>query len=366
MIYDRVLAELKENKALRESGKEIAIPWLNLPKLSSVIPGIQKGRYYLISANSKVGKTQIADYLFLYEPLNYIFNTPNTQLKLKIFYFSLEMSKEDKILQMISNKIYKDKGIIISTDNLRSYFNGYILPNQAVQYIESCREYFEWVETVVTFIDKTRNPFGIYNTVRQYAKDNGKFYRNDGTLVTMIGTDTLYDYYIPNDPNEQVIVITDHVSLLTPEKDDDLHKTMSTFSTDYCLKMRDNFKYTVVNVQQQAASSERQQFSMVSNKLAIDKLRPTAEELGDNKLTSRDVDIMIGLFAPHRYKIKTYAGYDISKLKDNYRELSIILNRRGPSTSLDLYFEGASNYFRELGKDEFRAEQSPGFNINEE
>ena len=106
MIYKRVVDELKNNKKIRLEGKDIAIPWLNLPKLSTVIPGVQKGRYIIVTANSKVGKTQIADYLFLYEPLNYIFSEANKGgLKLKIFYFSLEMSKEDKILQMISNTV---------------------------------------------------------------------------------------------------------------------------------------------------------------------------------------------------------------------------------------------------------------------
>ena len=58
---------------------------------------------------------------------------------------------------------------------------------------------------------------------------------------------------------------------------------------------------------------------------------------------------MLGLFAPARYKIKSYNGYDITKFNDNYRELSIILNRKGiGNASIDLYFNGAINYFLEL------------------
>lgn len=354
MIYIRVVEELKSNKKIRLEGKDIAIPWLNLPKLSTVIPGVQKGRYIIVTANSKVGKTQIADYLFLYEPLNYIFSEANKgNLKLKIFYFSLEMSKEDKILQMISNKIYNDKQYIVSTDNLRSYFNGYILEDRVEKLIDEYKDYFTKVEEVVTFIDKIRNPFGIYKEIRDYARNNGKFFLNNGVEVDIEKTG-LYDYYIPNDPNEQVIVITDHISLLTPEKGEDLHAAMGRYSSDYCLKMRDNFKYTVVNIQQQSASSEAKKFNLMGGKLIIDSLRPSADDLGDNKLTGRDADLLIGLFAPNRYKIKTYEGYDITQLKDNYRELSIIFNRRGSSTNLDLYFEGAANYFRELKSDEYR------------
>lgn len=52
-LYNRVLTELKTNKQLRESNQEIAIPF-PFKRFSEYIPGIQKGRYYLLSANQKV------------------------------------------------------------------------------------------------------------------------------------------------------------------------------------------------------------------------------------------------------------------------------------------------------------------------
>ena len=158
------------------------------------------------------------------------------------------------------------------------------------------------------------------------------------------------DFYTPNDPEELVIVITDHVSLLMPEKQQTLHQAMSKYSSEYCLRMRDKFKYCVVNIQQQAAEQEKQQFTIRGDSV-VDKLRPSADGLGDNKLTGRDCNLMIGLFSPYRYKITDYAGYDLNILQDNYRELSVILNRDGKSNAaVDLYFDGASNFFQELPK----------------
>ncbi len=352
MIFDRVKEELEENKRKRLKGEDILIPWINLPKLSTVLPGIQKSRYIIVTANSKVGKTQIADFLYLYEPLDYVLNN-KTNIKLKIFYFSLEMSKEDKILQMISNKIYKDKGAIISVDNLKSYFKGYILEDRVEKLIDSYKEYFEKVESIVTFIDQIRNPYGIYKEVRQYARDNGKFFLNNGDEVDLEKSQ-VYDYYVPNDLNEYVIVIVDSLSLLNPEKGQELWDAMHNFSKNYCLNIRDNFKYTIVAIQQQAADQEKQQFTFKGNTM-VDKIRPSADGLGDCKLTGRDCDTMLGLFAPSRYKLNEYEGYNINKLKDNYRELSIIFNRRGGGNiNLDLYFQGESNFFRELGSGEFR------------
>lgn len=58
---------------------------------------------------------------------------------------------------------------------------------------------------------------------------------------------------------------------------------------------------------------------------------------------------MFGLFAPHRYKIENYEDYNIDLLGDNYRELSVILNRSGTGfINLDLFFHGACNYFHKL------------------
>ncbi len=146
----------------------------------------------------------------------------------------------------------------------------------------------------------------------------------------------------------------DSMSLLTPEKGQELWDAMHKFSKDYCLTMRDNFKYTIVAIQQQAADQEKQQFTFKGNTM-VDKIRPSADGLGDCKLTGRDCDTMLGLFAPSRYKLNEYEGYNINKLKDNYRELSIIFNRRGGGNiNLDLYFQGESNYFRELSNTEYR------------
>ena len=58
---------------------------------------------------------------------------------------------------------------------------------------------------------------------------------------------------------------------------------------------------------------------------------------------------MLGLFAQFRYKFKKYHGYDLDILRDQYRELSIIINRNGSGNqAVDLFFNGASNIFMEL------------------
>lgn len=350
-IFSRVYNSISSNKRIRDSGGFVCIPW-DLPRLSNVLPGIQRAKYVIVTASSKVGKSQLTDFLFLHQPYEFYLKNPNANIKPKIFYFSLEMSKESKIMSVLSYKLFKEYNISKSPEDLLSVFNRYVVDDELLKLVESYQPFFEEFEKRVIFHDQVRNPYGIFKTVESYMESNGKWvykeidWEENGEMVKK----TVRDYYVPNDPEELVIVITDHISILYPEKQQNLHQAMSKFSSDYCLYMRDKYKCCVVNVQQQAAEQEKQQFTIRGDSV-IDKLKCSPDGLGDNKLTGRDCNLMLGLFAPHRYKIEQYAGYDITQMKDFYRELSIVLNRDGKSNmAVDLFFDGASNYFTELPK----------------
>lgn len=159
-LFYKVKEKIKSNKQVRLDGGYNCIPWKNLPGLSSVVPGIQKSKYYLCTASSKVGKTQLSDYLFIYEPYEFVKKYKPKNINLKIFYFSLEMSKERKIMSILSYKIFKDKGLIVSPDDLLSVFEHKILDDKIEKIIEEYDDYFKEFEETVTIIDNVRNPFG--------------------------------------------------------------------------------------------------------------------------------------------------------------------------------------------------------------
>lgn len=54
-LYDRVLNKITEQRQRLLDGKINCIPW-GLPRFEEECPGIQQQNYYLITANSKVGK----------------------------------------------------------------------------------------------------------------------------------------------------------------------------------------------------------------------------------------------------------------------------------------------------------------------
>ena len=71
--------------------------------------------------------------------------------------------------------------------------------------------------------------------------------------------------------------------------------------------------------QQQALSGEG-----IEN-IKLGKLKPSVSDLGDNKLTSRDVNIFFGIFSPIRHNLHDYLGYSIDKFEDNIRFMEIMV-----------------------------------------
>lgn len=357
-IFKNVKKEIKRNKQIRIDGGYTCVPFVLLPKLGKVVPGIEQEKYYLVTANSKVGKTKLADFLFVYNPYEFV-TKYQSDLKVKIFYFSLEVSKEEKISQYYSYRLYKDHNIVISPEKLKSRFEDYILEDSIEKLIDSYDEEMNHFESIVEFIDNVKNPYGIYKHIRNYAYKNGTHFDSAGNAIPvenlMSDNSTIREKanlsihrYEPKNPNEYVIIVVDHLSLLHPEKGADLWNTIFSFSSKYCLAMRDRWRYIPVVIQQQAADQEKQQFTFKGDSI-VAKLRPSPDGLADCKLTQRDVNVMFGLFAPHRYKIENYEGYNIDRLGDNYREFLVMLNRSGSGfTNIDLYFNGATNFFKEL------------------
>lgn len=353
-IFGSVVKKIEKNRDIRENGGVVSIPW-NLPRLSKVLPGVRKGQYTCITAATKNGKTQLTDFLFMYQPIEWLLDHPETNISMKIKYFSLELSKETKMAQAICYRLFTRYGIVINPDNLMSVFDEYVVEDEILDIIKSDEfiEWFDFFEETVEFIDHIRHPTGIHMFMNRFAEENGTWeYKEidweneDGSISKR----TVKSKYIPNDPDQIVVPIIDHVGLLY-EKGLTKFQAIEVLSSKYLLRMRDKLGYSPVIVQQQSAQSTTQQFTTTGNSI-LDRVRPTREGLADNKSTGLDVNLMLGIFSPYLYGEVEYNGWDLTQLRDNHREVSIMLNRNGKSNaSIDLYFNGATNYFRELPRE---------------
>lgn len=296
------------------------------------------------------GKTQITDFLFLYNALLFSMKNPE-KMRLKIFYFTLEMSREQKQLQWMSHLLWiMSKGKIrVSPKDLRSVSATNPLEQDVIDILESdeYKEYLEYFENTVEFIDSIRNPFGIYKFMREYAKTSGiqhtKMIEKIDKITGEVEQTEVDDYYEPFDPDEYVIIIVDHMALLTAENGRTVRDAMIKLSSEYFVTLRNKYRYIPVAVIQQAMAQES------NDNLKLNKLKPTLDGYGDAKVIARDADVILGLFSPYRHGLRDYEGYNIEKFKDNIRFMELIAGREGGGGSIcPLFFDGAVNYFREL------------------
>lgn len=365
-LFDNVLNNIEKNKQALEQGKPNCIPFDWFPKLRKVIPGLIRGTNWIVTASSGVGKTQFSKHNFVFKPIEWVKKNPQTGIKLKILYFALEESKEEFMNTLISNRLYSEYNIEIDVMSLQSMGEKPVT-DDILQKIKACKEYFSDLEQYLEIVDSISNPTGIYKYVRDYSIQNGVHYYynfktdkeknhtityDDYAKLKVAGQsdDYAYSHYKPNNPDEYVIVIVDHFSLLQPERGaESVHAAMSLMSAEYGRKnITKHWNYIFVNVQQQAADGEKAEYTKMGGKIE-EKFKPTLANLGDNKLTQRDAHVVLGLFGPARHNIHSYNGYNISKLQDNFRSIEVLKNRIGSGFVEDsLYFDGAVNEFREL------------------
>ena len=362
--------ELKKIKSDKDGGKIFCIPFENYPKLSKSVPGVVPGMIQMVTAGSGVGKTQLTKALYVREPLEYAIKH---NIKLKIFYFALEESQQEFIDTMICNFISKKCNIKMDLLTLQGYREKSLSVaemNLIDSHIDSIEKLLESVEIV----DSVYNPTGIYKYCRDYADKNGTHVYEDrefikkkidkdinsptyGKQVTYKEMTKVYSHYIPNETNAVTIVVVDHMSLLTPEKNKDTgtmmtqHQTMAHWSTNYALKqITKHWNWAVVNVIQQEQSGEKEQFTNRGDSI-VKKTEPALANFANNKEIQRDAKVIIGVYSPDRYGFEDYHKYDIKRFRDAFRAAKILKNRFGPPNKYyHFLFDGATNRFAELPK----------------
>lgn len=265
-------------------------------------------------------------------------------------YFTLEMSERQKMTQAACNRLFTTSKGNIRIDPVKLQSTRGAVSEEILLEIEKQNEYFEFFNKTVTFIDNIKHAYGIMRYMDDYAKANGTTYYKTVTFKDNKTGESkdheVFDYYKADRPDEYVIIIVDHISLLYPKKGSTLHQEISDLSSKYFIQLRNRYNYSPVIVQQQSAASES------LDNMKANRLKPSLVDIADNKLTSRDVDLALGLFSPYRHGIRKYPekdGYNIEKFKDNIRFLEILACRDGGgNTVCPLYFDGAVDFFKEL------------------
>lgn len=314
------------------------------PRLYNQLPGLIKGTYYAITAATGVGKTKYTKFLLVDHAYKYC---KANDIPLNILYFALEESADKFWITIACDLLYERYKTTITYYQYKRFHPG--MTPEIEEQLKSIEPIIEDMKQYITVLDYISNPTGLFKTVRNHMDRIGV--REDGIVEKdEFGNEYKSFNYTYDNPDTHVIVIVDHVSLMSPEKNQfsdcsTTHAAMSKWSEYVVRYICKKYQCIVCNVHQQQMSGDN-----VEN-LKNDNLQPAMSKLADNLLIGRDYHVVFSIFNPSKYKStsKDYGGYDLTMLKDHFREISVLKHRDGKdSFSSPMYFNGKINYYKEL------------------
>lgn len=346
--FDSLLDTLNERRKNILSGGTNCIPF-PFKRFAGDIPGVEQGQYVIVTASQKTGKTQISDFLYVFNVLDYAFEYPD-RCSVHIIYFALEESIQKILLRYMSYLLWKLDNIRISPTDLKSTSREFPVSEEILNKFTEKKymDRLQFFRDCVQFDTENTNPTGILRTCEAYAKEVGEYKCHKELSGNLSKEVTVFDSYEQNDPNHYKIMIVDHIGLVDKEQGFRTKDSVDKIS-EYCVKyLRNRFNYTCVCIQQQA--SEVEGLEAIKQK----KMLPSTASLSDSKYTARDADLVLGLFDPSKFGLPAWLGYTIQDpenngLKNYARFLYVLANRNGEMGGVcPLYFDGAACWFEEL------------------
>ena len=336
-LIQRVCKHIEERREKILDGKVNCIP-SPFKSFRYDFPGVELGTYYLISGAAKASKSKITNFIFLFNTILYAYNHPEL-VRLKIFYALLEEKAENITMKFMCYLLYVTSKIRIDIKTLKSVDKDRIVDPQILKLLNSIeyQSILNFFEDHVVFIPD-RNPTGIFNTVEKYAHTHGTIHKKKVENFEK----EVFDYYVPDDPDEYVLCIVDHIGLIATERGWDLRNSIKKLS-EYLKIIRNKYNYIPVVVQQQNSET------ISLDAFKANKIRPTQKGLLDCQDTSRDCDVFFGITNPYSFELPEYLKYDITKLRSYARFFEVVQGRDGESNAvLGLYFDGATGYYAPL------------------
>lgn len=323
MIVDRLLSDIQRGK----DGKNVGIS-MGLPELDKILFGIQRECLYTIGADTSGGKTSYALDIFVYNMLK-----NKGDKKVKILFYSFEMSKESLFAKLLSRYIWDNFGEVITYEDILSLTKP--ITDAQLAIVNQCVPWMRSVESILTIYDKSLTPAGIYATCKKWLETSGTF----------VKVDEHREDYIEKDKSEIRLVIADHMGLIggTGSKKERIDTVVDMF-----IYFRNKCFITGVMVQQ----LNRNQKSMDRKLNGYEQVQ--IDDFADTSGTTNGSNVVLALYYPYREKIARCDGYPIQNvLKNKFRLIQVLKNRFGRAdVAKGAAFYGEIGMFRELPRPE--------------
>lgn len=380
--YDELIKDIQSGR----EGKNKWIPF-GFRKLDS-FAGLSKRFYYLIGGESGTGKTSLVDQMFVLNPYQwYRMNQDKTDVRLRIIYRSMERSKKFKLAKWVAQRLWTHYHILVDVPTLLGWgMNKRVLPNEVMDKVIECKDYFDEMFEIVNITDGADNPTGIYKQCISISLTEGKLLKSDGDRI-YLHTDTsmkgkeiktfsgqhyettsqgivkyyevikiydkqykIYQYdtnYFPEHENSLNVLLIDHIGKLRHERGFNDKQTLDKGS-DYFGELRDIFGWTPVVI-----SQFNRNISSIDRRVKTD-LSPEKQDFKGTGDIYEDCDFAMGLFNPRENGLDVFKNYNLHKLTNNrgynrFRSIHILKNTYGiDNITMGLNFIGECGYFDEM------------------
>ena len=341
-----IVTNLFENINRGKKGLNTGLPQ-GLPKLDSITYGLQRGWMTIIGADSGAGKSSFALYTAVYKPfMAYISNVNKIDIHWLIF--SFEMSAEVLFAKLLSTFIYETHNVVITYGDILSFTEP--LSDELYNLIEASKYWLIELEKHCTIIDKAVNADGLYAVSKEWARKFGTFEK----------VEEHKENYIPNNPEQYLVVLVDHIKLLATGPGRTSKQEIDK-ACDYLIYFRNKCKFSEFIIQQLNRNFKNMERRTASGG-AFAGIQ--LDDFSDSSGPTQAAETVISIFHPLREKMSKCEKYDITKLRDRARIVTVLKHRFGlADKSIGTGFYGEVGLWRELPLPEKITDYTPFLNL---
>jgi len=265
----------------------------------------------------------------------------------KVVYFALEESFDFFWTTILLDKFKDLTGRSLTYYQYKGYHIG-MTEEDRIKIQEILPEIEDMKKYIIVY-DSVSNPTGLLRTVEKELQGVGRIVKGE-TITDQYGNDITKKEFIYNDENFHLVVVADHIGLLSTEENkhaivSDLRQSISKWSEYVISLLCKRYNAIVVSVHQQEMAGEN------NDNFKLGRLEPSETKLGDNKIVGRDYMVTIGLFNPIKYNLSNYLDYNVRDFEDHFRTVHVLKHRNGIAGIVKaMWFDGVGNKFTELPK----------------
>lgn len=288
-----------------------------MKRLNQYLYGTHRMRYYLIGADSSVGKTTLADYMYFY---NLYQAAQRKGIPLKIDYYSFEIPevmKKARMASLIYMLEYKKEMPI-------DFMLGQDAESRRVNQDETKKlarvsMKVEEIFDHINFVEAPRTPQQLWHRMVERAEESGEVKR----AKNAVGLPTEIIGFTPKDPNEFRLTMIDHLALIELSQGLSIKQSMDLTSI-FLTRGRNLFGDTAVVVQQ---FNTEMQGSARDAKNAMAYV-PSRLDFGDSRYSFRDADVVMGLTRPSDFQLNKFGEYTELEQWGQYFIVNFLMKNR--------------------------------------